>query len=320
MTGLISEWSFGYNLFNFFVSDSEKLLSISSWGDLQFGTTNTFQYFYQCTNLDLSSVSDIPNLSNTLYLDGCFDSCFLLTTINRSNEWNTSNVINMVAMFSNSFNFNSDITTWDTSNVTDMNGMFGSASSFNQNIGSWDVSNVTNMNAMFNGANAFNQNMGRGLNTQRANAMNFSGGSGSRAINSVLGGNQLNAYNTFAGQDAALARQYRNAAFSRLMGAGNTMQNIDNQNTQTALQRRLKQEQLLGNAISSNRAYQTNALNSLGSDLMSVGAMGIGGYGGGGTEGLDNNLAGYNSVGLTNNRFSIPSRKTGYESIRLGRR
>jgi hypothetical protein len=168
--------------------------------------------------------------------------------------------------------------------------------------------------------NAFNQNMGRGLNTQRANAMNFSGGSGSRAINSVLGGNQLNAYNTFAGQDAALARQYRNAAFSRLMGAGNTMQNIDNQNTQTALQRRLTQEQLLGNAISSNRAYQTNALNSLGSDLMSVGAMGIGGYGGGGTEGLDNNLAGYNSVGLTNNRFSIPSRRTGYESIRLGRR
>jgi hypothetical protein len=142
--------------------------------------------------------------------------------------------------------------------------------------------------------NAFNQNMGRGLNTQRANAMNFSGGSGSRAINSVLGGNQLNAYNTFAGQDAALARQYRNAAFSRLMGAGNTMQNIDNQNTQTALQRRLMQEQLLGNAISSNRAYQTNALNSLGSDLMSVGAMGIDGGGGGGRK-----VGGWDGVGKT---------------------
>lgn len=141
--------------------------------------------------------------------------------------------------------------------------------------------------------NAFNQNIGRGLNTQRANAMNFSGGSGSRAINSVLGGNQLNAYNTFAGQDAALARQYRNAAFSRLMGAGNTMQNIDNQNTQTALQRRLMQEQLLGNAISSNRAYQTNALNSLGSDLMSVGAMGIGG--GGGVDEVGKTYLGRNS-------------------------
>jgi hypothetical protein len=109
----------------------------------------------------------------------------------------------------------------------------------------------------------------------------------------VLGGNQLNAYNTFAGQDAALARQYRNAAFSRLMGAGNTMQNIDNQNTQTALQRRLMQEQLLGNAISSNRAYQTNALNSLGSDLMSVGAMGIGG--GGGVDEVGKTYLGRNS-------------------------
>jgi hypothetical protein len=141
--------------------------------------------------------------------------------------------------------------------------------------------------------NAFNQNMGRGLNTQRANAMNFSGGSGSRAINSVLGGNQLNAYNTFAGQDAALARQYRNAAYSRLMGAGNTMQNIDNQNTQTALQRRLAQEQLLGNAISSNKAYQTNTLNSLGSDLMSVGAMGIEGYG------KEKKVGGWDEVGKT---------------------
>jgi len=115
----------------------------------------------------------------------------------------------------------------------------------------------------------------------------------------VLGGNQLNAYNTFAGQDAALARQYRNAAYSRLMGAGNTMQNIDNQNTQTALQRRLAQEQLLGNAISSNKAYQTNTLNGLGSDLMSVGAMGLEGYGGGrkvgGWDGMEKTYLGRNS-------------------------
>jgi len=172
--------------------------------------------------------------------------------------------------------------------------------------------------------NAFNQNMGRGLNTQRANAMNFSGGSGSRAINSVLGGNQLNAYNTFAGQDAALARQYRNAAYSRLMGAGNTMQSIDNQNTQTALQRRLMQEQMLGNAISSNKAYQTNTLNGLGSDLMSVGAMGLEGYGGGGDEGINGGLSSFNNSlnyrpSLTRG-LNYQTPKTGYDAIRLGRR
>ena len=142
MTGLISEWSFGDALFSLFVSDSEKLLSISSWGDLQFGTTGTYQYFYQCTNLDLSSVSDLPNLSNTIDLTNCFELCTSLTTINRSNEWDVSNIIRMIATFNNCTNFNSDITTWDISNVTDMNTMFQNASSFNQNIGGWNISNV----------------------------------------------------------------------------------------------------------------------------------------------------------------------------------
>jgi surface protein len=159
MTGLISEWSFGDALFSLGISDSRKLLSISSWGDLQFGTTTAFQCFYQCNNLDLSFVSDLPNLSNTLYLEGCFSDCNTLTAINRSNEWNTSNVVNMVAMFYNSDNFNSDITTWDTSNVTNMNLMFSNSYAFNQPIGSWNVSNVTNMNRMFNIAIAFNQNL-----------------------------------------------------------------------------------------------------------------------------------------------------------------
>ena len=158
MTGLISEWSFGDALFNLGVSDSEKMLSISSWGDLQFGT-NTFQSFYQCNNLDLSFVSDLPNLSNTLYLDGCFSDCNTLTTINRSNEWNTSNVVNMASMFYNSDNFNSDITTWDTSNVTNMFNMFSNSYAFNQPIGSWNVSNVTNMSRMFDNAISFNQNL-----------------------------------------------------------------------------------------------------------------------------------------------------------------
>jgi surface protein len=160
MTGLISEWSFGDALFSLFVSDSEKLLSISSWGDLQFGTTGAYQYFYQCTNLDLSSVSDLPNLSNTIDLTNCFELCTSLTTINRSNEWDVSNITRMIATFFNCTNFNSDITTWDVSNVVDTNAMFSNASAFNQNIGSWDVSNVTNMNNMFENATAFNQNIG----------------------------------------------------------------------------------------------------------------------------------------------------------------
>ena len=176
MTGLISEWSFGDALFNLGVSDSEKMLSISSWGDLQFGTTTAFQSFYQCTNLDLTFVSDLPNLSNTLYLDGCFSDCTTLTAINRSDEWNTSNVISMVAMFNNCTSFNSDITTWNTSNVTDMNAMFQNAPAFNQAIGSWNVSNVTNMNSMFNNATFFNQNIGSWNISNVTSFINFMSG------------------------------------------------------------------------------------------------------------------------------------------------
>ena len=127
----------------------------------------------------------------------------------------------------------------------------------------------------------FQQNLARGLNTQAYNARSMGGGSMSRAISGVLAGNQLNQLNQFAAQDAGLARQNRNAAYSRLMGAANTMQGIGNQNTSMLANRRLRQEEMLGQAIASQRAYRTNALNSLGSDLTTAGTYGLyGGMGG----------------------------------------
>ena len=122
---------------------------------------------------------------------------------------------------------------------------------------------------------SFQQNIGRGLNTQAYNARSMGGGSMSRAISGVLSGNQLNQYNQFAAQDAGLARQNRNAAYSRLMGAANTMQSIGNQNTSAALNRRLRQEELLGQGISSQRAYRNNLLGGIGSDLTTSGTYGL---------------------------------------------
>jgi len=163
--------------------------------------------------------------------------------------------------------------------------------------------------------NAFRQNIASGLNTQAANARSMGGGSMSRAISGVLSGNQLNQYNQFAAQDAALARQNRNAAFSRLMGAANTMQGISNQNTGMLANRRLRQEELLGQAIASQRAYRTNALNSIGSDLTTAGTYGImseGGFGGGGekTTGAQGSLP----FGI--NRFASGS--TGMKGYKFG--
>ena len=129
----------------------------------------------------------------------------------------------------------------------------------------------------FSGAEraSFEQSLGRGLNTQAASARSMGGGSMSRAISGALSGNQLGQYNQFAAQNAGLARQNRNAAYSRLMGAANTMQGISNQNISMAANRRMQQENLLGQAISSQRAYRTNLLNSLGSDLTTAGTYGL---------------------------------------------
>jgi hypothetical protein len=118
----------------------------------------------------------------------------------------------------------------------------------------------------------YNQDIAQGLNAQYNNARSMGGGSLSRAISGSLAGNKLNAYNQMAGQDAQLARQYQNAAYSRLLGAANTMQGIQNQNTSLDVNRRLRQEELLGQAITSNRDYRRNMLSQFGSEM---GAMGM---------------------------------------------
>lgn len=153
--GTITEWSFG----NSVVTDSEKLLSISNWATLQFGTVVDLN-FYQCVNLDLSTVSDVPDLSATFTLDNTFDGCASLTSINRSNEWNTSNISTMIATFANCTNFNSDISSWDVSSVTDMSIMFYFCASFNSDISAWNTSQNTSMFELFSNATAFNQPIG----------------------------------------------------------------------------------------------------------------------------------------------------------------
>jgi len=167
ITGTISDWSFGAAL----VPDSDKILSITQWGCLQFGQYET-QTFYNCSNLDLSTVNDIPNLTYSNGFNNTFDGCYSLTTINNSNLWDVSNIQSFVATFNNCLNFNSDISSWNTSNIIDMNYMFAGCSSFNSDISSWDVSNVTNMSSMFNSATIFNQPLS-GWNVSNVTGMGY---------------------------------------------------------------------------------------------------------------------------------------------------
>ena len=152
--GTITGWSFG----NSVITDCEKLLSISSWGKLQLGLQDL--NFYQCVNLDLSGVTDVLDLSAQGSLINTFDGCSSLTSINRSNEWDTSNITLMIAVFYDCTQFNSDLSTWNVSNVTDLNAMFFNCQSFNSNISGWDTSQNTSMVFMFANAQVFNQPIG----------------------------------------------------------------------------------------------------------------------------------------------------------------
>ena len=54
----------------------------------------------------------------------------------------TTFMTSMIALFSATSSFNSDISSWDTSRVTNMDYMFSGAFAFNQNIRHWDVYNL----------------------------------------------------------------------------------------------------------------------------------------------------------------------------------
>jgi len=178
-------WNFGA------YAGSTYITSVVNWGQLQLGA-NTGSYFKSCPNLDLSSVSDVLDLTGITTLMFMFDSSSI-TTINNINLWNTSSITSMNNMFSSATAFNqalsfdtsavtimvgmfagassfNQLLLFDTSNVINMGGMFQNASSFNQSLSTFDTSNVTKMGSMFNGADAFDQNIG---SWDVANVINF---------------------------------------------------------------------------------------------------------------------------------------------------
>jgi surface protein len=111
------------------------------WGQLQLGQ-NLGGYFADCPNLDLSSVSDVINLAGVDDLTYMFGFCTSLTNINRIDEWNTSGVTNMNAMFQGCDQINFNIGTWDVAGVIDFTDFMDSAT---------PTFSTTNLDALYNG-------------------------------------------------------------------------------------------------------------------------------------------------------------------------
>ena len=169
------DFNFGFGYLT--INDKLKIKSISSWGKLRMGGGS----FFGCSNVTMSGITDIPDLTGVTSLSGAFYDCREVTTIGRINEWNTSSLINASELFRSCHKFNSDISNWNVSNVTNMTRMLYDARVFNQPIGNWErstpgnvstTSKVTSMNGIFSDARVFNQPIG---NWDVSNVTTFEG-------------------------------------------------------------------------------------------------------------------------------------------------
>jgi surface protein len=158
INGMISGFCFNNT------GDRLKLREITRWGT-EFRPNNSSGTFFGCSNLVLTGVTDTLNLVGMTSLASFFNSCSSLTTVNRINEWNTSNITSLDSTFAYAYNFNDDIGNWNTINVTNMNSTFlagvfnTTVGKFNQYIGNWNTSNVTTMGSMFQNQHQFNQDI-----------------------------------------------------------------------------------------------------------------------------------------------------------------
>jgi surface protein len=138
INGTVNGWNFGSTL------TGGNITSVVHWGQLQFGS-DSGGYFGECPNLDLSTVSDVLDLTGIDNLSYMFLFCTSLTNINRIDEWNTSAVTSMGGMFQGCDLINFNIGTWDVGTVTDFTDFMSDAT---------PTFSTTNLDAIYNGWSA----------------------------------------------------------------------------------------------------------------------------------------------------------------------
>ncbi|WP_422105432.1 BspA family leucine-rich repeat surface protein [Winogradskyella sp.] len=159
--------------------DKEKIRSVMEWGPSVWSSMESA--FFGCSNLDVTAM-DSPDLTNVTSMQKMFRGCTSLVGTTAFNDWNVTNVENMIQLFATASQFNINISNWNVSSVQFMTNMFDSALIFNQPIGNWNTGNVTHMGGMFSGAQAFNQDLNNWdvssveiMAALFANATNFNG-------------------------------------------------------------------------------------------------------------------------------------------------
>jgi len=128
----------------------------------------------------------------------------------------------------------------------------------------------------FGGANfaGFRNTLGRAQRGRFANAINVSGGQGSRAINAVLQGQEVDAIGNFYTADENLRRSNRLGALGRSGTYASQIQRTRDANTSNDISYRYQLERSLGEGIRSNKDFRRNLFGTMGSDLLTAGISG----------------------------------------------
>ena len=193
--------------------DRLKLVDVSEWGPLLFGSTNAFQ---GSSNFTVTATDDMvlpasayrmfwqslfnqPSLEN-VDASGCtnMSQMFYQGVMTGSlDDWDVSNVTTMAEMFSSS-TCNPSVANWQPSSLQLMGSIFNSSSfnkpinswgpylgnvtdmnsafatsPFNQSLSTWNVSGVTNMQYLFFNTSAFNQNLSAWVTSSLTNVQNL---------------------------------------------------------------------------------------------------------------------------------------------------
>lgn len=198
ITGICKGWVF-YN-----GGDRDKIISISQWGCLNLIGEGVF---YGCSNLDLSTVSDLLDLSGISSLGVFFMNCSKLKTVARINEWDISNIKSMEGLFLRCLEFNQTIV-FNAHKLNNVNQMFFGCTKFNSpvtlvsdkltsyrelfyNCSSFNSSldiptkNITAIDSMFGFCTVFNQDISN-WDTSNVTTMRFTFGNCS-AFNQNIG-------------------------------------------------------------------------------------------------------------------------------------
>ena len=123
---------------------------------------------------------------------------------------------------------------------------------------------------------AYTTNVANNVRTQEYNATNTAGGNMAKYIHGALQPGTINSANTLASNDANLALSNKNTAGSRVVGALNTMQNVDNTNSTNAYNLRIMKERALANSILQNKAIQMAGTQKIGDMAGQIGGYAAG--------------------------------------------